>query len=160
MRRMKPEPLETYPITEYQNVGDGIDLIIRGPLADKLKDSPHALILRMCGQLGGIKDHAGAIELKMNPGKVISGNAEKYSYFGTMDTGEQTILIVYAYVYKSQNENMLTITLNWNNQIAELVNYFEDRVQYYIGLGYNLGDLINISIEPVSESYLTISPVV
>ena len=81
MRRMKPDPLETYPITEYQNVGDGIDLIIRGPLVNKMSDSPHALILRMCAQLAGIKDYAGAIEFKMIPGKVAKGNQEKYSYF-------------------------------------------------------------------------------
>ena len=157
MRRMKPVPTETYPITEYNNVGDAIDLHITGALLDKIWKSPHSITLRIFTSLAGTTDFSGVIEIKMMPGKVEPGSVEKYSYFGTANLSAGNVFEVRGYVSKSNDIKIMYLTLSRYPETYTYPASFESYLNTYKEMGYSLSDFINISIEPVSESNMTMA---
>ena len=157
MRRMKPVPTETYPITEYDKFSDGINLHITGALFDKIWKSPHSITLRIFTTLAGTYDFSGVVEIKMMPGKVEPGSTEKYSYFGTADLSAGKTFEVTGYMPKSNHNKIMYLTLACYPDVKDYPESFVGYLNTYEGMGYSLNDFINISIEPVSESNMTMA---
>ena len=152
MRRMKPLPTETYPITKYEDAAPGIELIIEGDILNNLRKSPHAITLHLYSQLAGCGDHAGVVDIKMMPGQVILEGDDKYSYLGITSTDNGEILIVNGFVQRNPNYPALYLDLSMLQSPAPYSDIFKAILNNFIEKGYGLGDIAKISIEPVADS--------
>ena len=163
MRRMKPLPTETYPITKYNEANTDIELIIDGDILNKLRKSPHAITLYLYSQLAGYADHAGVVEIKMLPGKIILDGDDKYSYQGVTTTDNNgELFIVSGYLQKDQKYPALYLNLSLLSSSGEAsyANTFKSILSNFANYGYGLGDIARISIEPLSDSNLIKSMVI
>lgn len=160
MRRMKIEPMTFYPVTELQETtSDYIALYLNSDITKKLKTSPHAIYLLITAN-AVCADHGGALEFKMMPAK---SNAPEdnlvCAYFDIKVTDDNRR--VYAYCYLYDEDNKACVFLELRNLDGTLVTdfgqSFNSILTSYESKGFGLGNLINIAIEPVSNSVSVLS---
>ena len=160
MRRMKEEPMVFYPITEYEILNkndDFVNFYLSDDITKLLLKSPHAITM-VFDESTVSGNHGGTVHVKMLPAKV-EPNDQNYtiiSYFGLIRVDEYYDLNVSCTLYSNEKRAQIQISRNYEPQVTQthFATLFEDRLVVLEDAGYGIGNLINYSIEPVSDSLI------
>ena len=160
MRRMKIEPMTFYPVKDFEQIlpsTDYVDFYLSEGITKIIKKSPHAITM-VFDEAAVSGNYSGSVYIKMMPTKPdpnYTGNMI-LSYYGVIRLDEYYDLIVTCSINDYDKKAMVEIARSENPIFpdAHLATVFENRLETLYNNGYGIGNLINYSIEPVSNSFI------
>ena len=158
MRRMKIEPMKFYPVTEFDPINpsnDYVNFYLSKGITNIIKKTPYAITM-VFDESTVSGSYGGAVYIKMFPAKPdpnYSGDMI-VSYFGIINVDEHYELTVTCSIYTQEKRAKFQISRNYNPEVTEnhFASLFKNRLIGLENIGSGIGNLINYSIEPVSDS--------
>lgn len=158
MRRMKIEPMTFYPVTEYDSINpsnDFVNFYISEEITNIIKKSPHAITM-VFDESTVSGAYSGAVYIKMFPAKPdpnYSGDMI-LAYFGIINVDENYNLTISCSIYSQDKWAQFQISRNYNPEVStnHFASLFNNRLIGLKDVGSGIGNLINYSIDPVSDS--------
>ena len=160
MRRMKIEPMTFYPVTEYQNIDpsdDYVNFYLNEGITKIIKKSPHAITM-VFDEAAISNNYGGSVFVKMFPTRLdpnYSGDMI-FSYFGAISVDDDNVLVVYGSIDTHDKRPIFTLSQKYKPELttAHFGQIFKTRLETLENIGHGIGNLINYSIEPVSDSLI------
>lgn len=158
MRRMKNEPMTFYPVTEYEQIdpsNDYLNFYLSEDITQIIKKSPYAITMVFdAATVSG--NYSGSVYIKMLPTKPDPNYSGEMmlSYFGVIKVDEYYDLVVSCNINSNNKRAIFQISRNYNPEVTDthFATFFKNRLVGLENIGYGIGNLINYSIEPVSDS--------